>query len=209
MKLYNEKPVVMTTLLMLLFIWSGDLASQVKSDRELLIKGEMLILKGRYNEATESLQAVQGSSLWLHYLMGAAYQYQGNATAAVEHYRKALTFVEDEKSMLALSYLGLGQTLFELGQYPQALEVLQAVVQRYFGKLSPVYPRSPAYNYLDTADKCLHCIADDAQFLIGKCYEKTASPEKAATAFANLGRFFPFSSKLTESEDRLRELQER
>lgn len=209
MRLYNGNRIVMTALHLLFFILCRDLASQVYTDREFLIKGEMLLLKGKYDEAIESLRAVQGSSLRLHYLMGAAHQYQGNADVAVEHYRKALTFSEDEKSMLALSHLGLGQTLFELEQYPQALEVLQVVVGRYYGKLSPVYPRLPAYDYLDQGNGGLHCIADDAQLLIGKCYEKTGQPEKAAAAFANLGRFFPFSNRIMEAENRLRELQER
>jgi tetratricopeptide (TPR) repeat protein len=196
-------PLLFLSLIILLP--SSVLKSQEKSDKGILIYGEALILRGRYQEASEKLIPVKNHSLWYYYLMGVANRYQGKSDKAIDQFRQAITFTEDEKSMRALSFLNLGQILMQNGKYPEAIDTLTVVTEHYYGKLILTYPKCPEYNYFDSSQGAIHNIADDAQYLIGECYEKLGDRQSALDAFAKINRFYPFSSKSTDANIKLDE----
>jgi tetratricopeptide (TPR) repeat protein len=194
-KLKSRLSIISVISLSLIVLLPSRVAkTQEISDRLLLIRGEQLIILGRYQEASEKLIPVKNHSLWYNYLMGVAYRYQGKTNEAVEQFRQAVTFTDDEKSMRALSLLNLGQILMEKGKYQEAIDTLKVVTEHYFGKLVLTYPKCPNYNYLDKQDGAIHSIADDAQFLIAECYERLGDRQRALNAFADINRFYPFSS---------------
>jgi tetratricopeptide (TPR) repeat protein len=197
--------IPLISLSLIILLPSSVLKSQEKSDRLLLIYGEQLIVSGKYHEASLKLLPVKNQTLCYHYLMGVAYRYQGNSDEAIDQFRQAITFTEDEKSMRALSFLNLGQILMQNGKYPEAIDTLRVVMEHYFGKLVLTYPKCPEYNYLDSSQGAIHNIADDAQYLIGECYEKLGDRQGALNAFAKINRFYPFSSKSTDANIKIDE----
>lgn len=183
----------------------SDAFAQMKDD-DLLKYGETQIILGKYKSASDTVLAlVKKPSLQFHYLMGVCFEKQEKWQDAIDHFQKATVIdPNNERSMIALSYMGLGRAMMASGQYEQAIESFTIVTTTYYSDLDPDYPRYP--NYLDNANQKIHNIADDAQFRIAECYERLGETEKARKAYAKVNRFYPFSAVLSEANDKLASL---
>ena len=180
----------------------SDAMSKMK-DEDLLKYGETQIILGKYKSASDTvLSMVKNPSLRFHFLMGICYENQQKWPEAMEHFQKAVTIdPNNERGMIALSYMGLGRALMATQKFQQAIDMFTIVTKQYHSNLDPDYPRYP--NYLDDAGRKIHNIADDAQFFIAECYEKAGESENARNAYAKVSRFYPFSVKLSEANKKL------
>ncbi len=182
-----------------------DAYAQTTTDMDKLNYAEIRILLQKYKSVTDTILVdIQSPSLRYYYLLGVCYKYQSKWPEAIENFQKAIDIdPNNERSMIALSYLGLGQSLMAIGDYEKAIEKLNAVIDQYGGKLERDYPKYPSY--VDNVDRKLHIIADDAQMLIAECYEKMGpvGEKEALNAYAKVARFYPFSARLSEANEKL------
>lgn len=174
------------------------------SDAELLNYGESLIILTQYQTAADTvLKAVETPSPRRDYLMAVSAKFQQKWEAAADHFRRVVKTDENApQSMSALSLLGLGESLMALQNYRAAADTFEVITHRYYHNLHPDYPRYPSYQ--DDRARKINAIADDAQFLLGECHAALGENSDAAEAFAKVSRFYPFSTRLVEANERLR-----
>jgi hypothetical protein len=90
---------------------------------------------------------------------------------------------QDIKSMVSLSFLGLGETLLRESQYQSALTTLEVLLKNYSDALDTDYPRYPIFED--------GYILDDAQFLSGICKLLIEPTEDGVAAVLQTLRFYP------------------
>jgi len=174
------------------------------TDTELMNYGESLIMLAQYQTAADTvLSAVKSPSVRRDYLLAVSNKFQQKWEAAIAHFRRVVQTDDNApQSMSALSLLGLGESLMALQNYRAAADTFEVITRRYYRNLHPDYPRYPGYQ--DDRGRKINNMADDAQFLQGECYAALGESAAAAEAFAKVGRFYPFSSRLLEANERLR-----
>ncbi len=169
---------------------------------------ENLIIANKIDSAYLELDKIRSSSLRYHYLFGICsmnYDSDSKQNHAINQFQMAInSTVNDTVSIKSLSYLGLGIALMQNGNYNSAIKTFKVIISKFQINLDPDYPRYPTYS--DDSEGKIHNIADDAQYLIGKCYDKRKEPKKALRAFANVSRFYPdlgMAQKANEEVERL------
>ena len=156
------------------------------SDDELLDYGETLIIANRMEEAIAVLEEVETSSLRTDFLRATARKANGDWDGAIEAFQDAVKQYEQEqdwKSMVCLSFLGLGVTLLRKGQYESALTTLEVVLRNYKKPLDADYPRYPIFED--------GYVVDDAQFLGGICRLLMEQPAGGVASILETHRFYP------------------
>ena len=109
--------------------------------------------------------------------------------------------------MRQLSFLGLGECLVSRKDTDEStisvfINSLKVITQKYADStLHEDYPRYPPYK-----DKN---IADDAQYLLGKCCEKMGNKKNALAEYAKVCRFYPKLDKCKDlsAEKKVEELR--
>jgi len=155
--------------------------------------GEALMIAEKWSLAADSVIAkVESTSLRYFYQLGICYKNLKRWDSAIKKFRGAIKYENDEKSMQRLSLLGLGISLMEKGYYNAAIDTFTTITKNFKTDLDPDYPRYPIVKDNN--------IADDAQYLIGKCYLFSGDKEKALQAFAKAKRFYPALENIPNAE---------
>lgn len=144
---------------------------------------EALMIAGRFKDAVDVSNRYQYPSQRYYYQLGISYKNIEQYDTAVQNLEKSIEYKDDQKSMLCLSYLALAECQMAVEKYEAAIETAAIIVDNYFSSLAPDYPRYPIF----TDDN----IVDDAQYLIGMCYQYMGQTEEACKAFAKIKRMYP------------------
>lgn len=156
------------------------------SDDQLLDFGEAYIIADRMEEAISILEEVEEPSLRTYYLLGVCKRAAGDWDGAIETFRSAVRRYEEEqdrKSMVCLSFLGLGEALLRKQQYQSALTTLEVLLKNYSDRLDPDYPRYPIYED--------DYVVDDAQFLGGICTLLMRRSYEGVASILETQKFYP------------------
>jgi tetratricopeptide (TPR) repeat protein len=84
------------------------------------------------------------------------------------------------------------QTLYDAGRFREAIDAAQRVIDSRREKLPDDYPRYPFFD-----DRTLR---DDAQFLIGLCYDGLDNTREALRALAEICLLYPKTDKCADAE---------
>ncbi|MFH1943970.1 MAG: tetratricopeptide repeat protein [bacterium] len=158
----------------------------VMNDEELLNYGESLIIAHRMEEAAAVLVEVEQASLRSFFLRGVCEKSMEDWEGAIEMFSDAVKRYEteqDSKSMVCLSFLGIGEALIRNGQYESALTTLEIVLKNYSNRLNSDYPRYPIFRD--------DYIVDDAVTLMGICHLLLKHYEEGISWMLKTQRFYP------------------
>ena len=117
-----------------------------------------------------------------HYILGICYRELDQWNKAVDQFKLAIAFPDEQKSMRVLSKMELGKCYVQLKKYQASIDVFDKIAKENYQILDPDYPRYP--NYKDDI------IADDALYFEGKSYLKLGQKNKALECFAKISRYF-------------------
>jgi tetratricopeptide (TPR) repeat protein len=164
------------------------------SDADIMNYGEALIIAGRPADAVRVLEEITEPGLRNHYLSGVAEKELGRWDQAIVSFKNAVNkgaeAARDQMSesalnpqnMVALSYLGIGESLILKKDYTEAWNWFDRLIQEFPDSLQPDYPRYPSF-----ADKN---IVDDAQMLKGICRLLLKDYEDGLVSLLETERFY-------------------
>jgi tetratricopeptide (TPR) repeat protein len=139
---------------------------------------------------TNKMESNEKSKLEILYDVGVCYTEFGNFDSAIAMFEQISNLTDTEFDRIGLAYLKLGEIFSDVRNsnkdYNRAIEYLKVVTQKYQTNLE-CYPSFPEY-FDDN-------IADDAQYLIGRCSiltaEDSTSYMQALAEFAKVPRYYP------------------
>jgi tetratricopeptide (TPR) repeat protein len=164
------------------------------SDADIMNYGEALIISGRPADAVRVLEEVVDPVLRSHYLSGVAEKSLGRWDYSIISFKNAVDIgaktARDQMSesalnpqnMVALSYLGIGESLIQKRDYAEAWNWLDRLTHEFPDSLEEDYPRYPVF-----ADKN---IIDDAQILKGVCRILLRDYEEGLISILETARFY-------------------
>jgi len=156
------------------------------SEEDVLNYGEALIIAQQPEDALSVIEEVQEQSLRYYYLLAICKRAVGDWDGALSMFQNAVKRYEseqDEKSMVCLSFLGLGEALIMKSQFDSAITTFNVILKNYSGRLDSDYPRYPTI-----ADGY---VLDDAQLLKGICYIKMEKYMEGISELLKTYRFYP------------------
>lgn len=162
----------------------------------------------KWDSAAAVLQRVKDkTTLPYHYLGGISYKSQGDWDLAIEQFWEVIKTNRDSISMRQLSLFNLAHSLIK--KYEGITDInrsaikgmkdsLNAMIADLRAPLDKEYPRYPIFQDSD--------LADDAQYMIGRCHEVLGEKEDALKAYAKVNMFYPGSDSVNKAEQKVREL---
>ncbi len=181
-------------------------------DSDHLLHGQCeMINAATSNDATawtrgaEILARSNQVSLKKHFLIGTCYHMLESHQDAANQFEAALkTADDDSQSMRTFARLWLGEALLNSNHADSAIGTLRSLTEDRslpMAKLDEDYSR-----YWTFKDEP---IADDAQYLIARCYLSQGNVMQAAAEFIKVCRFYPGSDKCSAAKEEAKRLIEK
>ena len=158
------------------------------TDEKFLNYGESYMINEQWSKALEKIMDVQQPSLRYCYLSGVAYKRLRNLDKAIESFRCALEFKEEDSDLYRICLFHLAECLMEKGHYQDAIKYFALIIKSDQKLLRQNYPR-----YTIFSDRN---ILDDAYYNMSICYQELGQKRQAAVTLAKVARYYPNSDKI-------------